>query len=152
MDIQLLESNEVPPMDLLLLADPSQEMIDNYMKRGQCYIAKAKNKIVGVYVLLPITSRTIELVNIAIDENEQGRGGFGKQLVMHAIDSARKQGYGEIKVGTGNSSIAQLAFYQKCGFRITGIDKDFFTRNYSEKIIENGIVCQDMIRLTMDLL
>ena len=44
-----------------------------------------------------------------------------------------------------NSSI------QKCGFRITGIDIDFFIRCYQEEIFENGIQCRDMIRLTQYL-
>jgi hypothetical protein len=44
-----------------------------------------------------------------------------------------------------------LALYQKCGFRIVGVDLDFFIRHYPEKIYENGIQCRDMIRLSLDL-
>jgi ribosomal protein S18 acetylase RimI-like enzyme len=56
-----------------------------------------------------------------------------------------------LEVGTGNSSIGQLALYQKCGFRITGIDYNYFIRHYDEPIFENGIPCRDMIRLAIDL-
>lgn len=56
-----------------------------------------------------------------------------------------------MEIGTGNSSIAPLILCQKCGFRITGIDRDFFIRHYSEEIFENGIQCKDMIRLSKDL-
>jgi hypothetical protein len=48
-------------------------------------------------------------------------------------------------------SINQLALYQNMGFRIAGVDVDFFTRNYPEAIVENGIVCRDMIRLKYDV-
>lgn len=85
----------------------------------------AREKIVGVYSLLPTRPATMELVNIAVDESEQHKG-YGKALIQHAIETARREGYQTIEVGTGNSSIGQLALYQKCGFRITHIDRDFF--------------------------
>ncbi|HEY8415097.1 MAG TPA: hypothetical protein VIK99_04920 [Thermaerobacter sp.] len=72
-------------------------------------------------------------------------------LIGHAIETARQQGYKTIEIGTGNSSIGQLALYQKFGFRITGIDRDFFVRRYRKPIWENGIQCRDMIRLSQDL-
>lgn len=78
----------------------------------------------GVYVLLPTRPVTVELVNIAVAEEQQGRG-IGKQMVMHAIQTARRDGYSVMEVGTGNSSIGQLALYQKCGFRIVAVDMDF---------------------------
>lgn len=150
MDIRLLLKNEKPPMDLLLLADPSQEMIEQYLKRGYCYIAVDDNLVIGVYVLLPTRPETVELVNVAVAEKYQGKG-IGKLLVKDAIQSAKRKNYKTIEIGTGNSSIGQLALYQKCGFRITGIDKDFFIRHYQEEIFENGIQCRDMIRLSQDL-
>lgn len=103
-----------------------------------------------MYVLLPTRPHTVELVNVAVSEGQQGKG-FGKQLVMHAIREAGKEGYQTIEIGTGNSSIGQLALYQKCGFRVVGVDADFFIRHYSEEIFENGIQCRDMIRLSQDL-
>lgn len=70
---------------------------------------------------------------------------------MNAIQTAKSKGYKTIEVGTGNSSIGQLALYQKCGFRITGIDMDFFIKHYPEEIFENGIQCRDMVRLSQYL-
>ncbi|MBJ4025620.1 GNAT family N-acetyltransferase, partial [Salmonella enterica subsp. enterica serovar Derby] len=77
--------------------------------------------------------------------------GIGRQLVMHAIETAKAQGFKTIEIGTGNSSIGPLALYQKCGFRITGIDRNFFLRHYEKPIYENGMRCIDMIRLSLDL-
>lgn len=67
------------------------------------------------------------------------------------LKQPKKNGYKTIEIGTGNSSIGQLVLYQKCGFRITGVDIDFFVRHYQEEIFENGIQCRDMIRLSQDL-
>ncbi|WP_192869532.1 GNAT family N-acetyltransferase [Lentibacillus sediminis] len=149
MNIQLRSASEAP-MDLLLLADPSKEMIEKYLESGQCYTLEVNNETVGVYVLMPVSAGVIEIMNIAVAEKEQGKG-LGKQLLAHAIEQARKQGFKQVQIGTGNSSIGQLALYQKCGFRITKIERGFFTDNYEEEIIENGIICRDMLRLVMEL-
>lgn len=149
--IRLLEDHEEVPLDLLLLADPSQEMIAEYLQRGQCYVGlDEREQIIAVIVLLQTRPGTLEIVNIAVREAFQGRG-IGKKLIQFAMDQAREKNAKTIEIGTGNSSVGQLLLYQKCGFRITGIDRDFFIRHYPEKIYENGIQCRDMIRLSLDL-
>lgn len=150
MEVRILKKHEQAPMNLLLLADPSRKIVEEYLTRGACYVAETNGDTVGVYVLLPTRPETIELINIAVAEEQHGKG-IGKQLVIDAIKKAKDKGCKTMEVGTGNSSIGQLALYQKCGFRISGIDKDFFTRHYAEEIFENGIQCKDMIRLSQDL-
>lgn len=150
MDFRKIKNGESLPLELLLSADPSLPKVEDYLKRGDCYLAVDKEDIVGVYVLLPTRPVTVELVNIAVAEEQQGRG-IGKQMVMHAIQTARRDGYSVMEVGTGNSSIGQLALYQKCGFRIVAVDMDFFTKHYPEEIYENGIQCRDMLRLSRDV-
>ncbi|SFL75469.1 GNAT family N-acetyltransferase [Pelosinus propionicus] len=150
MEIRKLKTNKEAPWQLLLLADPSKTIVKEYLKRGECYVAEIEEQIIGVYVLLPTRPETVELVNIAVVEQKQGKG-FGKQLVIHAVQNAKVKGYKTIELGTGNSSIGQLVLYQKCGFRINGIDRDFFVTHYAEEIYENGIQCRDMIRLSQNL-
>lgn len=149
MEIRKLNIGEKPPMNLLLLADPSRRIVEEYVKRGECFLAESDKQIIGVYVLLPTRPDTVELVNIAVVEDQHSRG-IGKQLVIDAIQTAKLRGYKTIEIGTGNSSIGQLALYQKCGFRIIGVDIDFFIRYYPKEIFENGIQCRDMIRLSQD--
>ncbi|MFJ7931297.1 GNAT family N-acetyltransferase [Peribacillus sp. NPDC096622] len=150
MEIRKLFLDEPPPMHLLLLADPSTELVEEYLGNGTSFVAVSDKRMIGVCVLLQKGPELIEIMNIAVDEQYHGRG-IGRQLIEHAIGHAREQGYKTIEIGTGNSGIGQLALYQKCGFRITGVDRDFFNRNYSEAIYENGIKCQDMIRLSQSL-
>jgi N-acetylglutamate synthase-like GNAT family acetyltransferase len=73
MKIRKLDSSESLPMDLLLLADPSKDLVEEYVKRGQCFIAEDEGQVVGVYVLLPTRPRTVELVNIAVAKEQQGK-------------------------------------------------------------------------------
>ncbi|MDN4494361.1 GNAT family N-acetyltransferase [Ureibacillus aquaedulcis] len=150
MKIRKLDQNEKVPMELLLLADPLKEIVEGYIDRGDCFVAERDQQVVGVYVLLPTRPKTVEIVNIAVHEGLQGRG-VGKLLIKDAIQVAMSRGYKTIEIGTGNSSIGQLALYQKCGFRIVGIEFDFFIKHYSEEIFENGLQCRDMIRLAKDL-
>lgn len=146
MNIRRLEAREELPLELLLEADPSEQLVRRYCADGYCFIAEQRDVIIGVFVLLAIDSATIEIKNIAIAEPERGKG-LGKRLVLVALEEARKLGFTAVEIGTGNSSFAQLALYQKCGFRMKTIDRDFFTRHYTEPIIENGLECRDMVRL-----
>lgn len=146
--IKQLQKGDEFPWKLLLLADPSKDAINEYLPKSEMHLAYKNNELVGEYVITEIASKVYELKNVAVNKKFQGQG-IGKQLVLDAIAKVKEKGATRIEVGTGNSSLSQLALYQKCGFRITGIEKDFFTKNYQEKIIENGIPCIDMVRLAI---
>lgn len=141
---------ENAPWDLLLLADPSEKNVKAYLEKGICYIAKIANEIVGEFVLLPKSQQVYELMNIAVLPEYQGQK-IGKILLRSAISISQQRGATELELGTGNSSLSQLAFYQKAGFRIVGVIPNFFIDNYEEPIYENGIQCRDMIRLKLNL-
>lgn len=143
-----LQSESVP-WDLLLLADPSKEHIQTYVDSGEIFLATINISVLGVYVLAG-DSDVVELINIAVRSEYQGKG-IGKAMLLDAIDRAKQMKAKRIEVGTGNTSINQLAFYQKHGFRIVGVDKNYFIRNYKEKIMENGEQCKDMIRLAYNV-
>lgn len=149
-DGQATDTQRAAIYDLLYLADPSPEIVSDYLNRGDCFLAYLDDRLIGEFVLLPTRPSTIELINVAVCEQLHGRG-YGKQLVLEAIRLARERGYKAIEVGTGNPGVVQMALYQKCGFRITSVDLDFFTLRYPEPIIENGIPCRDMIRMQMEL-
>lgn len=149
-EIRKIDTKETPPFDLLYLADPSEEAVSDYLKRGTCYIGIIRDKVVGVCVLLPTRPFTVELVNLAIDEEYQ-RQGYAKRMIEHVVNVARESNFNTMEVGTGNAGIGQLALYQKCGFTITSVDFDFFRKHYPEPIFENGIECRHMVRLSMDL-
>lgn len=146
MEIRLLNDGADLPMNLLLEADPSEGLVREYCSNGFVYEAAVDDELMGVYVLLPLTDGIVEIKNIAVAEDARGQG-YGKRLIQHALSEAERLGFGHVEIGTGNSSVDQLMLYQKCGFRIDSIDRDFFLRNYPEPIFENGIQCRDMIRL-----
>lgn len=140
------------PWELLLDADPAKELVKEYLNNGECWAAKrdGSEEVLGVYVLNFPEEKTAELINLAVKSSHQGRG-IGKECVAHAVQRCRELGISRLEVGTGNSGIGQIAFYQKCGFRMTGVIQDFFLGRYEEEVVENGISCKDMVRFAMDL-
>ncbi len=133
-------------MDMLVLADPSEAMIREYLADGMLFSARWDDTVVGVFVIINHGDGLWELKNIAVAEEWQSKG-VGKSLLDAACDAARDRGADRLEVGTGNSSLDQLAFYQKAGFRMQRIAKNYFTLNYPDPIVENGIVCRDMVIL-----
>ncbi|MGL4695936.1 GNAT family N-acetyltransferase [Enterococcus larvae] len=135
--------------ELLLDADPSKKLVDDYTQRGHVF-ALTDSETVGIMVLIPTRPDTLELVNIAVREDSRGKG-YAQKLIAFAFEFAKEQGIKTMEVGTGSTGYEQLHLYQKCGFRMTWIDRDFFVRHYDEEIIDNGIVLNDMVRLSIDL-
>jgi len=135
-------------MHLLLMADPDEREVRDYLDGASILIVKDLNKLIGIAVLVNRDNR-YELKNIAVHEGYQGKG-IAKHLIMEIRSLAKKQGAVELFVGTGNSSLIQLSLYQKCGFRMSYIKTGFFA-DYPEPIYENGIQCIDMVVLCAKL-
>jgi ribosomal protein S18 acetylase RimI-like enzyme len=137
-------------LNLLLLADPSEEMVLKYLGEGFLFVLFEGDEAYGVIHLAPQEGNVIEIKNMAVKQEAQGHG-YGKKLVQHVRAFCKQRGYDKIIVGTGNSSINNVAFYQKVGFRFLSILRDFFTAHYDEPIFENGIQCRDMLLFELDL-
>ncbi len=134
------------PMDLLLLADPSLKSINTYIKDSRVMVARKKSAIIGIIVFIRRTQTTYEIVNLAVEERCQQKG-VAKSL-LKSVDAKMEQlGATKLIIGTGNSSLRELGLYQRFGFRISTIEKDFYLNNYKEQIWENGILCRDRIIL-----
>lgn len=137
------------PMDLLLLADPSEEKIRGYLAHSVCFCAMDGQQIVGACVLIAHSAEKYELMNIAVLPDFQKKR-IGSQLLQYSIHALRQIQVYELEVGTGTFGY-QLAFYQRQGFRVNAIDRDFFITHYKEPIFEEGIQHKDMLRLTLQI-
>lgn len=145
-DIQLIEvENRTDCMEDLLLADESESIVKTYMDQGKLYSISYAHEHIGVCLFHFPRKDTVEIKNIAIRPAYRGMG-LGKQVMDLSSRKFQNSGYTELLVGTANSSIENLSFYQKCGFRFHEIHKDFFLQ-YPEPFYENGIRGMDMIIL-----
>lgn len=135
-------------MALLLLADPDEKAVSGYINSAKRLVALDGERLVGVAAVVG-SGATFELKNIAVAPEYQGKG-IAKQLISQVKSEANISGATTLIVGTGNSSLSQLALYQKCGFRLSRIKPDFFA-DYPQPIFENGIRCLDLVVLEMKL-
>lgn len=150
LEVGIEETKDTIPTDLLLLSDPSEEVIAEYLDASIRFVARLKDQIVGALLLLKTRPGTMEIMNVSVYEEYQNKG-IGKRLITKAIEFAKQKGIKTLEIGTGNPGVIQLLLYQKCGFRIVGVELDYFRKNHAEPIFENGIECRDMIRLRMEL-
>ena len=135
------------PIELLLIADPSEEKIRSYLQNSKCFVAINNGVLVGACVVQPIAVGIYELMSIAVHPDHQ-KCGYGTALLKWVIEFYHDLGASHLEVGTGTFGY-QLAFYQRQGFRVTSIECDFFIDNYPEPIFEDGIQLFDMLRLTL---
>ncbi|MFC4727174.1 GNAT family N-acetyltransferase [Coralloluteibacterium thermophilus] len=151
-DDAALSVREVPadeaPMALLMLADPSEEKIRAYLPGSRCFVGSSDGSDVAACVVLPRDAGTYELMSISVRPDRQQRG-HGTALLKWVLAFFGRLGARRMEVGTGTFG-HQLAFYQRQGFRVARIDRDFFVDNYPEPIFEDGIRHLDMLRLVRE--
>lgn len=148
--IRPIKKDESLPYGLLELADPSSKMLDSYLPKSRIFLAEFEKEIIGVYVLLSITEQKVEIKNIAVKSEFQGKG-LGKLLLSHAEETSRSMSFKTIRIATANSSIVPLHLYLSQGFLLQEIIPDFFIENYEKPIFENGVQCRDLMVLEKNI-
>ena len=149
--IREVEAGEIDRLrPLLLLAEPSESALDWSLENlsDAAYSMTEDGQAVGA-ATMRWKVEPCEIVELAIAPERQGQG-LGKQFVEWLIEQARGRGKREVLVGTANSSIDNIAFYQRCGFRMDHVRKDYFWY-HREPIYENRIRVRDMLVFRYDL-
>jgi ribosomal protein S18 acetylase RimI-like enzyme len=148
-----MQLTRVPPggererfLPLLLLADESEQQVRSYFQQGDLYAYGSGDAVAGIVLVIPDEHDARELKAVAIDRTEQSRG-IGKRMLAEVLVDLRRRGVRKVVVGTANAGIGQLAFYQKVGFRLSHIERDFFSpaRGYPAAMEDNGIRLRDMV-------
>jgi N-acetylglutamate synthase-like GNAT family acetyltransferase len=150
LNISIANTNDKIPYDLLLLSDDTKEAIDKNLEKGELYVGKQNDEIVAAFILKIIQFDTIEIKNIAVLENLQGKG-YGTYLLSYIIDNTKKRGFKKLIVGTCDLCHKEIEFYKKSHFSVSDIRKNFFVDNYDRPIYENGLQIIDMVLLKRDL-
>ena len=145
--IKKKKENKEQYMDLLLEADPSKDMINNYLKNGELFVLTYKDDVACIAVVTKIDEDTVELKNIATKKEFRGNG-YGKKMLKYLADNY-KQKYKKMLVGTTENNIP---FYVKQGFdKYEKTIKNFFVDNYDEEIWDGDLHCADMYYYSKDL-
>ena len=132
-------------LDLLLEADPSKASISSYLPDSWCFAASDNERILAACVVKIQISSLAEIYNVSVYPEYQGKG-IGSELLAFVLSQLPSKGINRVELGTGTFGY-QLTYYQRLGFRVDSVMKDYFLLNYPEPIFENGIQHQDMLRL-----
>lgn len=130
---------------LLLDADPDIDMLEKYLENGDLFAFHDGETAVGVIVVLPLSDSDCEIKNIAVLPDRQKQG-IGRYMIRF-INENYPEHFKKIYVGTADTGID---FYEKCGFQVSHIIKNFFTDNYPEPIYDSGKQCIDMTYLVIN--
>lgn len=145
MDIRKITGNKKNYIDLLLLADESEDMIDKYLERGEMFILD-DDGVKAECVITQEADGIYELKNIAVLP-DCWRKGYGKKLIEFLLTHC--SGCNVLFVGTGDCYSA-LSFYKSCGFKESHRVKNFFIDNYDHPMFEDGVQLVDMVYLKWD--
>ena len=112
---------------LLLLADDSEAQVRSYYQQGELFAVRGDDGIViGITLAIPTAGGGVEVKAVAVAPALHGRG-VGQRMMKMVLTELRAAGVRQVTVGTSSSGIGQLAFYQKVGFRLWKIERDFFS-------------------------
>ena len=84
-----LDAIDSAPFDLLLLANPSKELLLKHLESGECFVYKNNFEVLGCYILKEINKNRVELLDIAVRENKQGLG-IGKKCYLICLTTLKK--------------------------------------------------------------
>jgi GNAT superfamily N-acetyltransferase len=149
--VEQVEANDIDVLlPLLLLAESSESALRWSLKNlsDTVYRVEDDGQLVGA-ATMRWNSEPCEIVELAVAEDRQGKG-LGRQIIEQLLSEARRRGNHKMLVGTGNSSIGNIIFYQKCGFRMDHVRRDYFWY-HREPEFENGIRLRDMLVFSYDL-
>jgi ribosomal protein S18 acetylase RimI-like enzyme len=147
---QVGSSDQAKALELLHVADEDDNRILDAMRdsANATYIAFDGPPAVGAAVMR-WQGDEAEIVYIAVTEEVRGLG-YGKKIINALITQARMRDIRYLLVGTANSGIGNIAFYQKCGFRMDHVRRDYFSY-FAQPIMEDGILIRDMLVFRMEL-
>ena len=127
-------------INLLLEADPSEKMIERYLKDGDLFVLRYKEDVACITVVTKLDNDTVELKNIVTKEEFRGKG-YAKKMIKYLADNY-KQRYKKMLVGTTENNIP---FYVKQGFdKYEKTIKNFFIDNYEKEIWDGSLKCTDI--------
>jgi len=155
-----LNIKEIPPgaerrrlIPLLHLAEDSDSQLEAAIDEGVMYaVVGDDHEHIGVVLASPHTPDEVELRYVAVSESQQ-RTGIGKAMLAHVAAASRARGIKRIVVGTSSADTGNLDFYQRCGFRLHSIERDYFSpaRGYPPDFVLNGLPAVDMVWMDMQL-
>lgn len=141
--IREIKENKEYYLNLLLIADPSVDMIRHYLDRGHLYIMQLEEIPVCVTVVVS-DKETAEIKNLATHPDYLRRG-YASRMMSFIVEHYRK--IPNIIVGTGSTGIPEKEFYQLDFYGNAALSNHILSKtsssitipNLSSKIMANNV-------------
>jgi len=135
-------------LPLFRLADDSESQIRAYYQTGELFVFTSTAAPLGMVLVTPHGKGQVELKSVAVVEHRQNAG-IGTRMIAAVLSTLDARGVRRVVVATASSSIGPFAFYQKAGFRLTHVERDYFSpvNGYSPGLEEHGIPVRDRVWL-----
>lgn len=124
--VQLRDKILRAPLGLTFSAEYLQQEISDVLIGGF-----EEEKLLGCCILSPVNETTVQLRQMAVDNDLQGKG-TGSKILRFAEEQAKKNGFGELMMHARKEA---ADFYRKNGYEIRG-----------EEFEEVGIAHYEMFR------
>ncbi len=141
---------------LLLLAEPSERALRWSLAHLSDAVYRLDVEGTGDAAAAPAAAATVrwegdpcEIVELAVADAQQGRG-LGRHFLGWIAAEARRRRKRAVEVGTANASLGNIAFYQRCGFRMHHVRRDYFSY-YRAPRVEHGIEVRDLLVFRRDV-
>ena len=148
MEIRQITEDKDNYLEMLLIADPQENMIRRYLDKSDMFVLEDAGEVLTIGVVEHMKNKRCELKNL-VTAQEYRRQGYGTYMVNY-LSEYYSATCDVMYVGTGNYSNT-LDFYKQCGFVNSHIVANFFVDHYEKPIYENGIQLTDMIYLKKNL-
>jgi ribosomal protein S18 acetylase RimI-like enzyme len=146
--ISLHRGSREPLTPLFSEADDSESEIARYRDLGEVLVATELGAILGHVQIVETDERGVfELKSLAVKEERRSQG-IGGTLVKTALAHCRDRKARSVVVATAAASIDALKFYQRLGFRIQRVIRDFYVPERGYRPLQlNGIPLRDEVIL-----
>lgn len=120
-EVRKISTGKRAYLPLLLMADPSEAMIQTYLDDSEMYVLVLNGQVASVAVVGPVKNDSCELYNLVTVPELRGQG-YASRLIRHLIQLYRPR-CREMMVGTAREG---MEFYEHLGFSYSHTRKDFF--------------------------
>ena len=145
MRLQLIPSDDIEHLLSLLREadeDPARIRAALTHPANTPYLFQVDEQVVGA-ALMHWNTHESELIYIVVDAAHRGQG-YGQTALKAIFAVGQERGVEAVIVGTATTSVENIIFYQKCGFRMDSIRKNFFDY-FPVPVYEHGIEMRDMV-------
>jgi len=133
-------------------ADDSASEIASYKDLGEIIVARRDGIVVGqAQIVETAEAGVLELKSLAVYEEWRSQG-IGGALVRATVEHCCERHATLLLVATAAASIGALQFYQRLGFRLRRVIRDFYVPERGYRRLEiNGIPLLDEVILDLAL-